>query len=339
MIIDAYAHGFHGKYLDQLEAAGGDWSKKTLSKLLTVTRNKPALTDVALRMEMLERNGIDVQVVTPSHFIDSNLSPGDNAAQLAMARALNDNMARIMEDSKGKLLTLGSVPLAAFESGGEQEMERAMKGLGLKGIKLPSNLLGKPPDLPEFEPFWAKASEMDVPVYIQPIDPMSHTGRAYEGDYGLSHTFGWPFETVLIMSRLVFSGIMERYPSLKIMSHHLGGGMIPFLWGRIIETYAPDNEQSNLQSMIGQTLPKPLFEYFSKFYYDTAIGASGPAIKCAHEVFGVDQIVFATDFPFGPGTGEMRLASYPNVIRSLGLSEADNKKIFEENILRVLNPE
>ena len=336
MMIDAHSHGFHGPSLDQLRKAGGDWLEKTLDTLLTLTSDKPSFIDVDLRVEMLERNGIDLQVVTPGHMMDANLLPGEPRAQLALARALNDNMARLRDASKGKLLPMGSVPLADFEKGGSQELERAMKNLGLEGISLPTNLIGKPVDLPEFEPFWAKVAEMNVPIFLHPQDPVSHVDRPYEADWGLSHTFAWPYDTVLMLTRLVFSGIMEKYPTLKIISHHLGGGMIPFLWGRISESYAPDNTLGNLQRKIGRTFPKPLFEYFSRFYYDTAVGGSGPAIRCAYDVFGPDRIVFATDLPWGPGSGEKRLATYPNVITSLGFPEAHTQKIFEGNIRRIL---
>ena len=333
MIIDAHTHGFHGKYLEQLATAGGDWAKQNLAMLLGQTRNKPHFIDVALRVEMLDRNGIDLQVVTPPHHLDCNQLPGDVTAQLALARGINDNMARLMEDSKGRFVAAGNIPLAGFEQGGRQEMERAIKTLGLKVISIPTNLRGSPSDLPEFESFWAYAAEMNVPVYIHPNDPVGQSDRSYEAEYDMIHNFGWPFETVLILSRLVFSGIIERYPTLKVVSHHLGGGMIPFFWGRINETYAPENQQKT----IGRVLPKPLFDYFSRFYYDTAVGGGAPAIRCAYEVFGAGQLIFATDGPWGPGTGESRLANYPQVIKSLGLSEEDNKRIFEGNARRVLN--
>ena len=112
--------------------------------------------------------------------------------------------------------------------------------------------------------------------------------------------------------------------------------MIPFFLGRMQESYAPDNQQCNQQRTIGRTFSNPLFDYFDSFYYDTAVGGSAPAIRCACEVFGVDQIIFATDAPFGPGTGEYRLATYPSVIKSMDFSEADKDKIFEHNIRRVL---
>ena len=337
MIIDGHTHGVHGRTLDQLGRAGGDWASRVLASLVVKSRERPHLADVPLRLEMLDRNGIDLQVVTPHNALDSNLLPGDVAAQLDMARAINDNMARLMDASQGRLLAAGSIPLTEFERGGSKEMRRAIETLGLKAISIPSNIRGRPLDLPEFDPFWAQAVDRDVPVYIHPHDPISYAGRSYEAEYDLGHIFGWPYETVLMLSRLVFSGMMEKYPTLKIVSHHLGGGMIPFFWGRITETYSLESLKNEELRSIGRVFPKPLFDYFSKFYFDTAVGGCGPAIRCAYEVFGADQIIFATDTPWGPGTGESRLATYPSQIRALGFSEEDNQKIFEGNIRRILN--
>jgi aminocarboxymuconate-semialdehyde decarboxylase len=333
MIIDAYSHGLHGKYLDQLGIAGSDWAREIIKHVENLARRKPAFVDVNLRLGLLDKYEIDLQVVTPYNGIDSNLLPGDTNTQLALARAINDNMAKLMDDSKGRLLATGSVPLRNFEQFGRQEMERAIRTLGLKGISIPTNLIGDSPDAPEFNLFWAQAAEMNVPVYIHPTNPVSNTSRSYEAEYDLIHNFGWPFETTLLLSRLVFSGIMERYPTLKVVSHHLGGGMIPFFWGRINETYEPSKQER----LIGRILPKSLYDYFSRFYYDTAVGGSAPAVRCAYEVFGADQLIFATDAPFGPGTGERRLANYPSVIKSVGLSETDNNKIFGDNARKMLN--
>jgi len=332
MIIDAHTHGLHGQYLDPMERAGGEWLKKSLAYLRSVTLNKPHFFDPVLRVEMLDRHGIDLQVVTPGHHVECNSLPEDAPVQLGLARAINDNMARLMEASKGRLVGVGGIPLAGFEKGGSKEMERAIQELGLKAVNIPTHARGTPIDHPAFEPFWAKAVEMNIPVYIHPLDPFDPSGRPYETDYGLTYNFGWPFETMLAVSRLVFSGTMEKYPGLKIVSHHLGGG-IPFAWGRIQETYVPERQKR----FMGRVLPKPVFDYFSRIYYDTVVGESAPAIRCAYDVFGPERIVFATDAPFGPGTGEDRLANYQKAIRSLGFPEADNEKIFAGNIRRGLN--
>jgi uncharacterized protein len=226
---------------------------------------------------------------------------------------------------------VGNVPMGSIEQGGREEMERAISNLGLKALYLSSTINGKPLDLPEFEPFWAAVNELNIPVFIHPYRPIGCVEHKYEADYDFPHNFGFLFETTLVMSRLVFSGILDRYSNLKIVVHHLGG-MIPFFWGRISETYEPSDQQRR----IGKVMPKPLYDYFSRFYYDTAVGGSAAAIRCAYEVFGADQIIFATDCPNGPDKGEGRLASYPGVIKSLGLTEVENRKIFEGNARKIL---
>ncbi|MFB3885787.1 MAG: amidohydrolase family protein [Thermodesulfobacteriota bacterium] len=326
---------YHRTYLAWLGEQEGAWAKKSLARVEEAVRCRPHRVDVGERLAQLDRNGIDLQVVAPTG--GELYVTDDPAQQLAMARIINEGMARLMEESKGRLIAGGTIPLTGFEQGGGKEMTRAIKALGLKAITVPSNFRGKPLDLPELEPFWTQAAEMGIPVYIHPAAPERHRDRSYEGEYDLNHNFGWPFETTLALSRLVFSGVMERYPGLKVVGHHLGGG-IPFFWGRTNETYDLTNVTHTAENeAIGRVLTKPLFDYFSQFYYDTAVGGSASAIRCAYEIFGADQLLFATDAPNGPGSGEVRLATYPDVIKSLGLSEGDNRKIFADNARRMLN--
>ena len=332
MIIDAHTHMFHEKCLDELKKMGGDWAQKKVAQLSGRVRTKPALNNVEERLGMLGRTGIDMQIVTPPHFIYSSHMPDDEAAQLAVCRVINDGQARLMEESKGRLIGVGTVPLEEWDHLGQKELERAVNSLGLKGMAIASHYRGKPLDSPEFIGFWAQAAEMDIPIHIHPADPAVFTGRTYEAGYDLAHTFGWPFETILVLSRLVFSGIMERYPTLKIVSHHLGGAL-PFFWGRIEETYVTERQEA----LIGKVMQKPLYDYFSLFYYDTAVGGNASAIKCAYDIFGADKLVFATDAPFGPGSGEVRLAEYPKIIESLGLPEADKNKIFAGNVQKIFH--
>ena len=332
MIIDGYTHMFHETSLEAFKKMGGNWAQEKVAKLSARAQPKKAIFDVQERLGFLERNNIDMQVITPPHFMYSTFMPEDMGTKLKVMQVINDGMGRLMEESKGKLIGVGTVPLEKYDKYGKQELERAVNTCGLKGVSIASHWYGKPLDSTEFLDFWAHAAEMDLPVYIHPADPVVSTGRTYEAEYDLTHNFGWPFETILMLSRLVFSGVLERYPTLKIVSHHLGGG-IPFFWGRIEETYAPENQER----LIGRKMPKPLYDLFSLIYYDTAVGGNASAIKCAYDIFGADKLVFATDAPFGPGTGEERLASYPKVIESLGLPESDNNKIFAGNIEKIFN--
>jgi aminocarboxymuconate-semialdehyde decarboxylase len=330
MIIDAHTHGLNGKRLGPIVEAGGGWAKKILTGLRQMAEDRPQLLDIAFRVELLDKYGLDFQVVTPQ-VIEVNIFPGDASTRLEIARRINDNMASVREDSKGRLIPIGVIPLIGFNDDCCRELERAIKTLGLKGVNVPSHVMGKPLDSAEYRLFWAQAEELGIPVYIHPWAPIQVNDRSYEAEYDLTHTFGWPFETALALAHLVFSGIMESYPKLKVVSHHLGGGLVPFFMGRIMETYEPSKQQK----VFGRTLPRSLFDYFSRFYYDTAVGGSAAAIRCAYEVFGAGQIVFATDAPMGPGRGQMRLKTYPDVVRSLNLPPAETEKILGGNILSI----
>ncbi|MBW1799924.1 MAG: amidohydrolase family protein, partial [Deltaproteobacteria bacterium] len=258
MIIDAHTHMFHEKNLEEFKKMGGDWAQKKVAQLSGRLQSKPALCKVEDRLDMLERTSIDMQIVTPPHFIYSSHMPDEEADQLAVTRVINDGMARLMEESKGKLIGIGTVPLNEWDKYGQNEMERAINSLGLKGMAVASHYRGKPLDSPEFSGFWARSAEMDIPIHIHPADPAVFTGRPYEEGYDLAHTFGWPFETILTLSRLVFSETMDRFPNLKIISHHLGGAL-PFFWGRIEETYVTGRQDA----LIGKVMRKPLYDYFS----------------------------------------------------------------------------
>ncbi len=172
MIIDAHTHGLHGDYINLLEKAGGDWAKQKLTGLRIQSEDRPQFFDYVYRLEQINRYGIDFQVITPgASLLDPNLCPGNACTKLGYAKAINDNLAHFMEDSKGRLIGIGVVPLLNFDEATRKEMERAINGLGLKGMNVPSNICGKPLDSAEFEPFWAQAEAMDIPVYIHPRNP------------------------------------------------------------------------------------------------------------------------------------------------------------------------
>jgi aminocarboxymuconate-semialdehyde decarboxylase len=324
---------FHQSYIEQLEKLGSKWARVKAAEASQLAQLKPHLVNSELRLSLMDKNEIDIQVITPTPTFYSDLLPPDPTSYSSFIRLINDGMARLMDESKGRFAGVGTIPLIDFENGTLNELERAIKTLGLKAITLPSNLKGKSIVSAEWEAVFSQCARTGIPVYIHPNASVKHADRSYEADYDLSHVFGWPFETMLALSRLVFSGILERHPSLIIISHHLGGG-IPFFCGRMEETYTPDIQQR----LFGRVLPKPLIDYFSYFYYDTAIGGSPAATRCALEVFGADQILFATDYYFGEGTGEFRLVNYRQIIENMNISDEDKRKILGGNANRLLNP-
>ncbi|MDP2744599.1 MAG: amidohydrolase family protein [Dehalococcoidia bacterium] len=332
MIVDAFTHIIPSSYLEKLSSTSGEAVKKRVDHCRALIRERPHATDIGRRLELLKKHNIDCQVVTLMHTIDCNVLPFPLERQLEMAQAINDGMARVMEQSKGKLVGIGAVPLNLLEAGGLKEMERAIKVLGLRGFGIASNSRGKPVDAPEFAPFWARAEEMGVPVFIHPADPQGQNDRPYEAQYNMTLVWGWPFETVLMLSRLVFSGIMEKHPRLNVVSHHLGGGMVPFLYGRIEESYTREAQQR----VLGRELTRPLKELFGRFYYDTAGGSTEAAIKCCYDIFGADRILLATDAPHGPEGGEPALKDFPRRVRESGIPKAAVDKILGGNAQKLL---
>jgi predicted TIM-barrel fold metal-dependent hydrolase len=322
MIIDANTHGLHGGYFGPFLKVGGKWAKQQVQEDIARAKPRPEFHSPELRLKQMDRFGIDYQVVTPGHWIDADRYPGADTTRTAIARALNDNMAALMEAGKGRMLAIGTISLLGFEKGGRQEMERAVKQLGLKGFSVASNIVGKPLDI--FEPFWAAAEELNAAIYIHPRHPQSYGGRIYEKDYNLVGLFGWPYETTLSLARLVLSGIVKRHPNLKIVSHHLGGGMIPFFMGRLLGSEA---YQQTAEERLKQ---------FKLIYYDTAVGENASALRCAFDVLGTERMVFASDAPWGTNSGNERLSGYPKLIRSMGLTPKTLDDIFANNIRRII---
>ena len=114
--------------------------------------------------------------------------------------------------------------------------------------------------------------------------------------------FGWPYETSVAMARLVFSGVFDRHPGLKIVTHHLGGGMIPFFDGRIgagMEVLGARTSDEDYSKVL-PSLKRPHLDYFREFYADTALFGAGNGLLCGLDFFGADRVVFATDAPLGP---------------------------------------
>jgi predicted TIM-barrel fold metal-dependent hydrolase len=338
-IIDGYTHFIPKTYIKKLESISTkiseQRSRKGLLRYLSTIKKRPHFFDISRRLADLDKYEIDYEVTAVDSLLDPNsIRPMGKENRLLLCKTLNNEISEAMKASKGRVYALGTVPLANIDYAEmAEEMRRAIRDLGLKGFLVISNIEGKPID--KFEIFWREAEKLRCAVYIHPCDPASNNCRDYENEFDLTHVFGWPFETTLILSRLIFSGVLKRHPELKILGHHLGG-MIPFFAGRLNESYNMKNEPTREHQSIPYFGKGRVFDLFKSFYYDTAVGGNPAAVRCGLETLGVERLVFATDYPFGPELGRYRLATYPEKIRQLGLSLQDSEKIFNENASRLL---
>jgi len=217
--------------------------------------------------------------------------------------------------------------------GAIKETHRAIKELGARGVQIFTHIAGRPLDLPSFRPFFAAMAEYDLPIWLHPARNASmpdYPGEA-KSRYEMWWCFGWPYDTSVAMSRLVFSGLFDRHPRIKIITHHCGG-MIPYFDGRIgagMEVLGSRTSDEDYSKIL-PNLKRPHLDYFRDFYGDTAMFGGKYGIACGLEFFGPDKIVFATDTPLGP------IKPTIEAIDRLELDDADRRKIYVGNAEKLL---
>jgi uncharacterized protein len=256
-----------------------------------------------------------------------------------MAALANDELAALVAAHPDRFAGwVAAVPMndppAAVE-----EVERAV-GLGALGAQIYTNVNGHPLDEQRFDPFWAKMAELDKLIWVHPSRSAAFPDYVTEDKsrYEIWWVFGWPYETAAFMSRIVFSGVFERHPDIKILTHH-GGSMVPHFAGRVgpgWDQLGARTPPDRRQEVEGPELSRRPIDYFRMFYADTALFGAAHALQCAIEFFGVERILFASDSPFDPEKGPGYIRSTIENIDSLGLSDADRDAIYEGNARRVI---
>ena len=295
--------------------------------------NRPALTDLALRMKILNKYEDLVQVIT------ATLPPLEEIVEpkeaVELARICNDEMAEMLVKQPDKYIAgVANLPMNDMDAT-LKETERAIKELGLKGIQLHTNIQGKPLSSDEFMPLYKMMADFDLPIWIHPSRRVTQPDYATEDvSYNqLFSIFGWPYDTTTAMARLIFSGIFEKYPNIKFITHHCGA-MVPYFVDRIIVHY--NNGLQRLGSEHFPGLTKHPIEYFRMFYADTALNGNTSALMCGYKFFGEDHILFGTDMPYDPENGAILIRGTIEAVEGMDIPEKDRKKIYEDNARRLL---
>ncbi|MFH1235727.1 MAG: amidohydrolase family protein, partial [Parcubacteria group bacterium] len=144
---------------------------------------------------------------------------------------------------------------------------------------------------------------------------------------------GWPYETTLGMARLVYGGVLARYPDLKFITHH-AGAMVSFMADRIEGSC--DWYEMALNAKFTKRFPKRPIDYFRLFYNDTAVYGNAPALMCAYSFFGADRLLFGTDFPYDAECGDAYTRKTIHAIEAMDVSDSEKEKIFAGNARRIL---
>src|SRR6266446_2910513 len=337
--LDIFPHIFPQAFFERMKAIAEQ--SPTLAAQIKRWLHIPVLWDLEARLRMMERFPGYKQILTLSLPAIEFLAPHDKSPELA--RLANDGMAEIVARHPDYFpafvasLPMNNLPEAL------REMDRAIEKLGAKGIQIFTNVNGRPLDEPEFYPIFERmVNKHDLPLWVHPTRTAKFADYVGESKskYEIYWLFGWPYETSAFMARVVFSGMLEKLPELKIITHHLGA-MAPFFDERIgygmdqLGTRTSDEDYT----VILKRMAKRPVDYFRMFYADTSVNGSRSATRCGLDFFGADHVLFGTDCPFDPEGGPLFIREIIKAIDSLMLKDGDRRKLYFGNAIRMLRLE
>ena len=269
------------------------------------------------RLRDLDEMGIDVQVVMPPPPQCCYTVPIDISVKAS--QIVNDGIAEYVARKPDRFVALGSVPMADGREAAT-ELERGMRHLGLKGVQVLTNVAGRELSDPAFASFWAKAEELGALVVVH---PNGFTEGQRLARFYFNNVIGNPFETALALHYLIFDGVLERHPNLKILAVH-GGGYLGAYSGRMDHAWGARSDCHG-------DLPHTPTHYLRKLYVDSVV-FTPHQLAGLIEVFGADHVLIGTDYPFDMAEADPlgHLASVP------GLPDATLAAIAGGNARRLL---
>ena len=278
----------------------------------------PNLVDLALRMRDFDGMGLDAQVISPAPPQCYYAVPPDIG--IAAARMVNEGVAAIAAKDRRRIpAAMGSVPLQAGGEAAAAELEHAVKVLGLKGVEVLAHVGDLELSDPSFEPFWARAQALDAVVFIH---PSGFTEPRRFGRFYFSNVIGNPLDTTMALHHLIFDGVLERYPDLKLIASH-GGGYLPAYSGRVDHAWGARSDAHG-------SLPKPPSFYLKKIYFDTIV-FTPEQLEALIKLFGVEKILLGTDYPYDMGEYD----PLGHIASVASLAEADRAAIAGGNAKRL----
>jgi uncharacterized protein len=326
VIVDIYTHILPYRFFQELER--GSPRLGSIGKRLRTVKK---LFDLDLRFRDMDEIGDYRQIISLPNPPIEDIAEGEVAKNLASVA--NDAMAELCTKYADRFPGFSAAVSMHDVDAAIAEVDRAIK-MGARGVQTFTNIAGHPLDEPRFRPFFAAMAAHDLPIWLHPARTSSMPDYASEprSRFEMWWCFGWPYETTVAMARLVFDGLYDRHPKLKIITHHLGGGMIPFFDGRIgagMEVLGGRTIEEDHTKVLS-SLKRPHLEYFKEFYADTAMFGGRYGLPCGIEFFGADRVVFATDAPLAP------ILAHIKALDELGLDPEVRRKIMVGNAERLM---
>ena len=272
--------------------------------------------DLERRLRDMEKTKVGRQVL--SVLPQTVAYEEEPALALAMSQIQNDHIAALVDLYPDRFLGLGTVPLQSPDASAA-ELRRAVNGLGLRGVMIGSNVRGRNLDDPGLEPVWSAAAEFGALIFIHPTSPAAADRLQ---DYYLRNFIGNPLDTTIAAACLVFAGVLERHPDIKILLAH-GGGFLPYQEARLVHGWG-EREESK------QSLKVSPAASLGRFLYDTILHARAP-LKFLIGSAGADRVLLGSDYPFDMGQYDT-----VDLIQSLSIPETAKAMILGGNARTLL---
>ena len=332
MKLDIFNHIFPRKFFDKMvEVApnGADMHKRV--------RNIPCIVDLDERFRIMDLFDDYQQVICLGSPPLEVFGPPPVSTELA--QIANDGMAELVRKYPHRFPGFIASLAMNDPEGLLKEAKRAVTELGALGVQVFSNVLGSPLTKPETMPLFGLMAELDRPIWLHPARGADFPDYKSEkkSHYEIWWTFGWPYETSAAMAHIVFSGIFDLYPSIKIITHHLGA-MIPYFAGRVGPGWDQLGNRTSDEdyTVLLKKLKKRPLDYFYMFYADTALFGARDATVCGLKFFGTDKVLFSSDMPFDPEKGSAYIRWTIEIIDSLDITAAERFAIYEGNARKLL---
>ena len=331
--IDAFCHFFPKKLWDKMLAAEG--AARDIGKRM---RGVPCLYDLDERFRCMDlfKDKNYTQVIALG--MPPLEALGGPQEALEYARLANDGLAELVDKYPDRFAGyVAALPMHAPDLA-VKEAERAFKELHANGVQIHSNVNGAPLDEERFFPIFEAIAKHDRPVLLHPSRGADMTDYKTESKsrYEIWWTFGWPYETSAAMARLVFSGLLDKLPNLKVLAHHMGA-MVPYFEGRVGPGWDQLGKRTSDEdlTLVLKRLKKRPFDYFKDFYADTAVFGSRPATVCGLDFYPTDNVLFASDSPFDPERGPGYIRDTIKVLESIEMPDDKREKICFRNAQRL----
>ncbi|MFC2062836.1 amidohydrolase family protein [Chloroflexota bacterium] len=290
-------------------------NKETIEKLLDLGEQ---------RFQSMKGSGVDMEVLS---LCDPGCEQFEVEPAIAVAKSTNDELARVIKKNPDRFVGLAALA-PQDPNWSADELERAVKMLGFRGAKIHSNVRGEYLDNKKYWIIFERAESLGVPIYLHPTIPSSSMIKPYTDDYGYylaGPSLGFAAETALHALRLIYSGLFDQYPKLKMILGH-GGEGLPFWLMRIDESCL---QKSTLGELEVNCIYQPSYYIKRNFLMTTSGMFFPPSILCCYMALGADRMAFAADSPF---------QSEPNgwSIGNLPICDLDKEKIYYLNAEKVL---